>query len=305
MRGVSFLLPELSYDTSAEETVFSNALLNYLSPFWLREAVVFALLFWQAFILTYLVIGQWLARYVSLFTGVFYILIVSLSPDLMPLTGSLVANSFLVMVLWSMLHTYQEKACANTIFNIGFWIGMSTLFEMSYIVFLPWALIAITYMRRPNFKESIMLLVGFVVPYIFVATYYFWIDQLGLFFQQHFIKNLVITGFSLPELDWRNAPVLFMAFLVLVCGLNYRFLLTKKGIPVQKKIEVIFQMLLFAILSLLIHPEFRIPDLVVLAVPLSILLGLLFIEMKNKTADSFFWLLLIVVFILQLRPFVF
>lgn len=303
LRGLTYFFPELRKDSVFDGGYFGEVVSDWVgSNFWMQEGFTIFLLMSQAFVLTYLVMEHRLARESSLYPGVFYLLIMSSSIYFLPLNDVLLGNTFLIFAIWAMLNTYRVPACADTIFNIGFWIAIATFFNMSYIVFLVWAIFGLNFMRALKLKEILMIFVGFLVPYILILTYYFWNNQFIAFVQGHIYKYLSITDFYLTEDLGVNVAFGFLMLLVIMISFNSTEFFKKQGIQVQKRISVFFLFMLLCFFTVFFQNQLGITDALVLAIPLSVMVGFIIGDMKKGTAEATHWVWLIVVLVLQLRP---
>ncbi len=99
-----------------------------------------------------------------------------------------------------------------------------------------------------------------------------------LFFRLPFFESnfLIVNYISLG----------FILFSVLVCILNYGTLTGKKIIQVQKKVAVLYWILLYSLISFLIFSTDGSMHLLTLAIPLSILTGILISDSKSKISHE-------------------
>ncbi len=302
-RGVSYFAPKVRKDSVFDGGYFSEILGGWFGDsFWLQEGFTIALLLFHAVLLTYIVMEHRLGRDVSLFPGVFYLLIMSSSIYFLPLNDVLLGNTFLIFALIAILNTYRVPSCADTIFNIGFWIAISTFFNLSNVVFLFWAIFGLNFMRALRLKEILAVLVGFCVPYILAMAYYFWNDQFVSFVQGHFYKYSSITDFYLTENLGVNVALGFLMLIVVITVTNSGEFFKKKSIQVQKRIGVFFLFLLTSLFSIFFQHQLGITDALVAAVPLSAIVAFFFLDLKKRTAEAAHWVWVIVALVLQLRP---
>jgi hypothetical protein len=78
----------------------------------------------------------------------------------------------------------------------------------------------------------------------------------------------------------------FILLSVLVCIFNYGTLTGKKIIQVQKKVAVLYWILLYSLISFLIFSTDGSMHLLTLAIPLSILTGILISDSKSKISHE-------------------
>ncbi|NRA48840.1 MAG: hypothetical protein HRU12_06880, partial [Phaeodactylibacter sp.] len=118
VRGSVFFVPVDIIPQGAgplSDWVYSMVGYNGLAP----SILAMVLLLLQGFYLNYLAMEHRLAIEVSLFPGVFYVLICSLLPSFHYLSPVLMGNTFLLIVIGEVFATYKKNKAADHIFNIG------------------------------------------------------------------------------------------------------------------------------------------------------------------------------------------
>lgn len=302
-RGVSYFAPQLRKDSVFDGGYFSEIMGSWFGDsFWLQEGFTIFLLLFHAILLTYIVMEHRLGKDVSLFPGLFYLLIMSSSIYFLPTSDVLLGNTFLIFALMAILNTYRIPSCADTIFNIGFWIGISTFFNLSNVVFLVWAVFGLNFMRALKLKETLIVIAGFCVPYFIVMAYYFWNDQFVSFVQGHFYKYLGFTDFYLTGNLGVNIAFGFLMLIIIMTVMNSGEFFKKKSIQVQKRIGVFFLFLLASLFTIFFQHQLGVTDALVAAVPLSAIVAFFMLDLKKRTAEAVHWVWVIGVLVLQLRP---
>ena len=123
--------------------VLSHVAYNYLGTHgWLPDLISLILVLLQALLLNILSARFRVSREVTMFPGLFYILLMSTLPSFLHLSPVLMGNTFLILAISSLFNAYNKSSVADSIFNIGFWIGVASLFYFSNFAFLSNALYA-------------------------------------------------------------------------------------------------------------------------------------------------------------------
>jgi len=262
------------------------------------------LLFVQAFYINLLISEHRLASEVSLFPGLFYILVCSLLPEFNYLSPQLMANTFFIIAFGEVLATYKKLKVADRIFNVGFWIGMASLFYPSYIVLVIFGFASLNILRAFKFKERLMALAGILTPYILLGTYYFWIKEFAVF-QAGIYEHFELLSFfnTAPTVVYRSLGI--FAVLILVVSFSYRSYQMKQKMEVQRKINILFWGLIATAFSLLIQADITISHLLFTAFPIGVLLSFNFINMPVRMAEVIHLLILVVLLALQYQPWLF
>ncbi len=230
--------------------------------------------------------------------GMFYILVCSLTPDLLGLSPLLLANICLIIAYENLITTYKGATeCTVNIFNVGFFIGLSSFFFFPYIIFLLWAFTSMNIIRSFKIRERFQLLGGVLTLYILLFTYLFLTNNLGQFFEM-----MMVFGFSF---DWvRNIDLrqiidlAIMAILLIIIIINSGAYSLKQNIGVQKYVNILFWMLIFSTIIFFIIYPFHIDQLLLFAIPVSTFLCLSFLYLKNRQLAEVLHLFLVVVILL-------
>lgn len=100
----------------------------------------------------------------------------TLSPALLGLTFILLA--FNIICVQSRIMTGEDR-----FFYIGLHTGIASLFYLPYALFLLFALAALGFYSVTSLKKQIVLVLAFCFPYTILLIYYFWIDNLGNYYE--------------------------------------------------------------------------------------------------------------------------
>lgn len=87
------------------------------------------------------------------------------------LNGFTIAQFFVILALYQMFHLYQNEDGRKRVFNVGFLLGVACTF---YPVLLSIAVIAfwLIWVIRPFvMRESVLLIVGFLIPLLYGGLY--------------------------------------------------------------------------------------------------------------------------------------
>ncbi len=271
----------------------------------LAHSAVLLLLVIQATALNAIAATHRFSDTITLFPGLFFILIASAIPEFLQLSPLHFANTALLIAISEMMKIYKKSACADNIFNVGFWVAVGSLFYPSYLIFVPLGLIGLNNLRAFNLRESLILLSGVVVPYLLTGTFAFWTDQFGWLMDLQVMQAFALFGF-LPVQDVVEAyfKIAFVDLFLLTAILSYGAYLYKKNIQVQKKIGLLYWVLLLGGLTLTIQAGIQLDHMLILAIPLGIMMALSFLNIRPHWAETLHFFILLVVFFFQYRQFI-
>jgi hypothetical protein len=293
-----FLMPQ-GWEPS-QAGILAHSVYQWLPWNSLTADIIAALLvLLQGIMINFLIADNRLNAETNLFPGFFYILIASALPEFTHLSPVHMANTFYILALINMFSIYNNNRSAGAIFNIGFLIGLGSLFYFSYWVLLLVGFSSLRILRAFKIQERLMLLAGALVPYLLLGTYYFWHDQLAYFLDFQFNTGFqwwsVFFVDSLPAIDYFKLGL--MGLLILLALVSYNQNISKRVRESQKKMSILYWMLFLGVFTLLVQADFHLDHILVIAVPLGILLSFNFTQLSRNWAELLhFFLLLIVLF---------
>ncbi len=239
------------------------------------------IVFIQAVWINRTVIRHRLSREITLFPGLFYIILVSLSPSLLGLNPSLITNFIFIIVLDDILSIYLKKEVAKELFNYGFGLGLAVLIYPPYFPLLCSAIAGIAIMRNITLRQILQWLGGVLSVFFLSSLCFSFFGPWDALIKEIFHLNPEIVTFWKIQ-DWRSWVYLFLilfALIVLLLNTN----LINRGIAYKerKKWKVLYWILFFAILSLFFTRARPWEVSNIIAIPLSMALGSIAANTRN------------------------
>jgi hypothetical protein len=267
------------------------------------HALAILLLLVQGFLLNLLTINNRLSNEVNLFPGVFYVLFCSLMPDFLYLSPVLLGNTFFILAMVNLFDTYKNPACADRIFNAGLLTGVASLFYFPFVFCFIVLMAGLNILRAFNIQERLMAIIGMFIPYFLTGLYFFWFDRLGFFWERQVVGNMGFLSFGEGLPGWEQYFKLFIFAVAVLYGiLNNNEYLAKKNIQVQKKISILYWVLVSAGVAALFQSNLTFEHLMMLAPPLGIFFGLSFTAMRPQWAESIHFLMVVGALTMQFFP---
>ncbi len=138
-------------------------------------------------------------------TALAYILVTGILPEWGSISSALVANFFVIWVMYHITILYNNPLPRNIIFNMGLVAGTGVLLYYPLLPLLLVIYFAIIGLRPFKLNEWFILLLGFITPIYMYAGYLFLNDrlhELNLFikiFEWHLVHplNPIIAGIAL------------------------------------------------------------------------------------------------------------
>jgi hypothetical protein len=298
-----FILPDAW--TPSAPGLLSNWVYELLGGYrgWGAEITALLLLCIQATGINAIAMEYRLGEESNLFPGLFYILLCSALPVLTHLSPALMANTFLIIALSELYAVYKKPSAAASIFNVGFWVAIASLFSPGHLVFLLLGFIGLNILRGLSLRERLMVVVGAVVPYLLVGIYLFWNGQLAKGIAQHFEAGLGFLQFKPSgEFEVWAASVVFGLCIVLAL-FSYGGMVYRKTIQVQKQLSLLYWMLLIGAGTVLVQAGVQTDQWLAVGIPAGIILGFVFSNLPRRWSESLHLMLLAAILILHYKQF--
>lgn len=224
--------------------------------------------------------------------GLFYCVLMSASPQLLQYHPLIFANFFITLMLNSLIKTYRQNKAFNGVFEAGLFLGIATLFYYPLVILFPLLPISLIVLRPFIWREWLIIIVGFVFPYIYVFTYYFWNNSLDLFWEDKIMYH-IYNG----DRDWHFFTESNPAFWMLLGFLMLALVRLSSGFAIQKLkakkgYTLLFWLLPVSFLTIIIAPSISMVTLSILAVPTAVILANYFYSIKKGwLASALLWII--------------
>lgn len=207
--------------------------------------------------------------------GLVYGVVLSAFPQFLFLSPFLILNFFILIALQKIFSLYKSNLPIQTLFDIGFLIGISSLFYFSIAWMLLITLLAIGYLRPPAWREWTSLLIGFVLSFLFCWFVYFWLDQTGDFWKI-FSSFGINSAFFNGDFPWDKFSMMVIVpiFILIVMAIN-NFIKTfvKTVIVIRKYFQVLVVMLVVGLLSFFLSRSNSLYHFSWVAIPIAFILS--------------------------------
>lgn len=275
------------------------------NPYW-ENVLTIILVFIQAVLLNQLSNHYKFNLKTSFLIALSYILVTSLFWEFALLSPPLIANTFLIFIVKILFSTYKKEKIPKELFDLGFMLGISTLFYFPMFFFLLLIFIALLILRPFNLKEWMTVIIGIVVPYFLLGTYYFWKDELKFFIQNQFVKPFEFYNYNL---DFNITLMVEVSLILLVSLWGFYLIQTyfnKSVVQWRKSMSVFFWFVLIGFFSFFLNPNLSLAHFILLSIPVSVFISFLFSEIrKNWLSEAIHLILLLTILFFQYNTFFF
>ncbi|MCK4922311.1 MAG: hypothetical protein KAS71_14765, partial [Bacteroidales bacterium] len=173
-------------------------------------------LLFQSYLLV-LISGKYiLLHHRNFLPALFFLLIASFYPGLQHFSSAIVGSLFLIISINFFFETYDKDSQNYRFFDSGLILGLGILFYAKLILFLPVIWIAAIILRKVDWRELVMPVLGIVLPLFMVAGIDFLRDeypwQIFLLLKENLIVAQIplITNFGF----WLINGILFLIIMI-------------------------------------------------------------------------------------------
>jgi len=283
-------------DSTAPLAAWFNALLDlcFGRSILARHILAFVLIFLQASYLG-IVFSSKKAfaenTYVpSLVFGILFIF----SFDTIALTPELVGSGFLLLALNSLFKQLEFREQGNeSIFNLGLYVGISSLFALSFTVFIIGCFLILIFFTRSSPRQYFLMIFGFLLPHVLLLSGYYLMGGLKEIWLYFYLPNVTLHSerFISNQSLWTLAALpLFFLFISLIM-MNRDARLSKYQ---TQLVQSMFFWMIFSVLQILISKDFRPQSFITIIPSLSFFIThFLLLVRRRKFAEMHVWLLMI------------
>lgn len=291
--GISFLFKEVAITDHSEQThILFNSLFSNQSSFWFKKIIIFFSITIGAILVNFLAINEEITSKTNYLPAFIYILFgysTSINSAIEPI---LIANLCFIPALLFMMASYRQETALSIFFNTGLCLGLSCFFYSYYILVFPVAYIALAIIRSFNWREWLILLIGFFTSfYMYGSVCYLKGEPI--------FKAFTIITESLASAQWPLVSEYYLLFLIVltVVFVFAIFHYISKGfgnkIKTIKNKYILLWLLLFLLMAIF-YSQHSNMLFMPYAIILSILLGDYLAEIKQlKVANTLLFLIIV------------
>ncbi len=202
--------------------------------------------------------------------------------DLFSASPELLGSTFLLMAINNLFKEIEFKIQRDEIIlNLGFYLGVASLFLFSFSLFLIASIIILLVFTRINLRKYLLLLLGFLLPHAFLICYYFYKDETTLLIQNFYLPNLTFQGKDFISfvslLILLATPILFLFLSFFKLNTEGRF--TKYQSQLS---QIMFLWMVFSIIQVSITRELTPHSFIIFIPSLAYFISHYFLLMRRK-----------------------
>ncbi len=227
-----------------------------------------------------------------------YALFISSVPEFLTVHPIHFVNLIILRVFDKSFSLIKNDSPVPSIFDSSFLAAVAALIFFPAFIVIPVMIIALSLLRQFNFREWLIMFIGFSLPYFFVSVWmywnhnllYFWKDYIGRFVHLKPVITIVYT----PQLI--ALSVLFGVWMILGLG-KLRINYFKNVIRTRIIQQVLFLFFLFSVGSIFLGQKISVLNFSLLAIPFSIFAGYYLLSAKKRIQfyEIFLWMVIAVI----------
>ena len=258
-----------------------------------RHILAFFIIFSQAAYLGIVFANKKAFAESSYIPSLIFAILFAFSFDTLSLTPELVGFGFLLPALNNLFKEVEFREQRDeSIFNLGLYISVASLFAFSYSVYFFGALITLITFTRSSPRKYFLLTLGFILPHLFLISSYFLMDGLPDLWTYYYAPNL-----SFKSLSYTSASTLWTLTALPLTFLVVSFFMLNRDARLSKYqtqlVQSMFFWTIFSVLQVLYSKDFRPQNFITLIPSLSFFIThFLLLIRKKRIAEISVWILL-------------
>jgi hypothetical protein len=267
-------------------------------PSWLNFILVTALISGTAVYLN-LVLNKHEVLYRNSYLPAFvYTLYISSIPAFLALHPIHFVNILLIRVFDKSFSLFKNESPGAAIFDFSFLAGTACLLYFPALAIIPLMIIAMFILRQWNFREWLIMFIGFAMPFFFILVWNFWNKSMVGFLESYAAHYRNIR----PEWTIIRTPALMaitslFVFWLAMSLLKLRANYLKNIVRTRSYQQIAFLMLLLFGAAILLNGKIQLSDFAMLAIPVTIFCSYYLVAAKKRIQfyEIFLWMVIGVV----------
>jgi hypothetical protein len=267
----------------------------------LSAVIAFLLLSCSAFLLNILLVQNDLHPRKSFLIAIFYLVMMSWNNSALCMTPVLPASLLLIFAVYSMQRMFGQTDAFSLTMTTSVLVAVASLmyYPAAYFILFVW-LGLLTY-RIASWREWVLSVIGFVLPYLYLATAYYLTDNLRGS-AQLFLNSLYNYHWDFSQISTTHIVFyIFSGVLLLITSYNSLISVQDKVISIRRRSGIVNNFALACIPVMMVASA----DLQIshqfLFIPLAFYAGNQVATVKSKRSIFQYLLLLYFLFIMFIR----
>lgn len=250
----------------------------------------FIMLFIQTALLAIVFIERRAFPESSFIPPLIFAILSAFSFDTLALSGNLFATLFLLLAIASLFREIESREPGfEMVQRIGLSLGIATLFEFSFIVYVVGVLIIQLLFTRASGRKLLLLVVAFLIPHLLLIAFYSIGDGAENLWRFYYVPNLSFVKSS--AVNWKTVMILaiipLLFFLGALVTLNRESRFTKYQ---SQLVQAMFFLTIFGIVQAYYSNDMRPQSFLPAMVGFSFFISHFFaITIRRRFTEILFW----------------
>jgi hypothetical protein len=259
-----------------------------------RHIIAFVLIFLQAAYVGIMFIMRKVFNENTYIPSLIFSLLFLASYDMLTLSGELAGLTFLLLAMNNLFKEIEFRVQRDeTVFNIGLYISLASLFSFAYFIFLFCIMAILLFFTRTTLRKFLLLVFGFLLPHLLVISIGYLNGSLAKLWQFYYASNIGFTRqtyVSLQSLLILSAlPLLYFIISVFMLQREARFSKYQTTL-----FQIMFLWLGFSCVYIFYCKDLRPQNLIVFIPAFAFLFSHFFLVIRRKKyAEMNIWILLV------------
>lgn len=223
----------------------------------------------------------------------FFVFLGSTYTTLQGITPTLLVTFLFIWVVFKLFGTFKKDQLCYEYFDIGLIIAVGSMIYVPFIFIVLFIWISMSTLRPFRLREWLFTLLGLMIPYFLLFTYYFFKGNSITVFLSHQIHFFTEKGIPFPFTS-AYYPLYIIAGIYFIIG-SFQMLRTFgiRKLHARKYFGIWLILFIMLVLMYLVIPSAGIELLFIILIPVSFLFSNYFITTKTNTINNIFFILLI------------
>lgn len=263
------------------------------APF-LQSLVALIILFILAFIMLQINNRYSFIRVRTMLPAPLYILMVSGLTEMQTLHPVYFAAVFFLIAVYRFFSAFDQVKPYSAVFDSGILLGIASLFYFNAALLFPAFFMGIGILaRETRWREYVIIIAGFLIPFLFVFSYAFLTEQVTE------LIHIVEWGTITPNNHFKeNIPLQFFSgfliFLTILGSITIIQQYDSKKVSTRKFFTVFFLFFICSVASFIFVPATSQEMLVIIAIPVTFQVSNFFVFLKSRFWGELLFTLLLV-----------
>jgi hypothetical protein len=210
---------------------------------WAFQVIAAVIAIFQILYFNYIIHSRELFTERTYVPGAVYALLLNISFDLATLSPMLMATTFLLLALGTLVKIISRRQVTNEVFEVGIYIGIATLFYLPASVYIVWASVALLFYTGATFRHFLLGFFGSAFPLLMVVLFFYLNDGVD-----NLNRNLLTSVFQVKQYNLNDFSSLLISLLIpLVLGVLgfMRLFSTTRFVNYQSRVQQIMAIWFF------------------------------------------------------------